>query len=121
VANQTSRSTGIHITSPEIIIPDNTEDFMQFVSDMARFHATIATHVEVVAAEMRKGLANPIGTKRAYLRADLKMNAMRVTRPIAHVAATETAASKAWLTAWRTFTRLYTAGPQTHQRGFRVS
>lgn len=108
------------IISPEFLVPEDTAEFMAEVQAMMRFHAEIATSAEVVAAGLRKGLANPVGTKHAWSRVDLRLNAARVARPLAHVAALETAASKSWGQSWRTFNRLYQGGPAKHEQGFRV-
>jgi hypothetical protein len=109
------------IISPEFIVPEDTDELMAEVEEMMRFHALIATRVEVVAAGLRKGLANPIGTKRAWSRMDLRVNASRVARPVVHVAALESAASRSWGQAFRTFNRLYAGAPaKQHERGFRV-
>lgn len=109
-------STG-HISSPEFYIPDDTDSFMAQVEDMMRFHAQIATRVETVAAGIRKGLSRLEGQR---VRPDLMVNARRVARPIAHVAALETAGSKSWGQAWRTYVRLYGGGTGGHQRGWKV-
>lgn len=115
-----SQQPSSRVISPDFFIPDNTEDFMAEVEEMMRFHAQIATRVEVVAAGIRKGLANPDNVPRAWARLDLRANAARVGRPLAHVAALETAASKSWGQAWRLYTRLYTAQPASRQRGWKV-
>jgi hypothetical protein len=114
------KSSDGRIVSPDFIIPEDTDEFRIEVMEMMRFHAEIATSAEVVAAGLRKGLANPVGTKHAWSRVDLRMNAARVARPLAHVAALETAASKSWGQAWRTFNRLYAGAPAKHEKGFRV-
>jgi len=53
-------------------------------------------------------------------RAALYVNARRVSHPIAHVAALETAASRQWGKAWRTYVKLYQAPPPAHSDGWRV-
>jgi hypothetical protein len=105
------------IISPEFFIPDNTEDFQNEVEAMMQFHAQIATRIEVVAAGIRKGLSRLEGQR---VRPDLLVNARRVSRPIAQVAGAETACSKSWGQAWRSYVRLYGGGTGGHQRGWKV-
>jgi hypothetical protein len=114
------KSSSGRIISPDFIIPEDTDEFRTLVIEMMQFHDRLATSAEVVAAGLRKGLANPVGTKHAWSRVDLRVNAARVARPIAYVAAVETAAGRSWGQAWRTFNRLYAGAPAKHEKGFRV-
>lgn len=98
------------ITTPELIIPNNEDELTGLVEGMMRFHAELATTVEVIASELRRDLAHPQGIPMSSLRLDLKAYAYRVTRPIGHVAGLETSASKNWGKVHRTFNQLYGGG-----------
>jgi hypothetical protein len=99
-------------TSAELITPYNTDEFYELVNNITNHHRTLSIQTESIAVDLRKLLANPVGTKMAWARADLKMNARRVARPIAHAAALDTAAAKAWRVAWRKYLELYANAPQ---------
>lgn len=96
----------------ELITPYNTDEFYQLVNNITNHHQTLATQTESIAVDLRKLLANPVGTKFAMARVDLKINARRVARPIAHAAALDIAAAKAWRVAWRKYLELYANAPQ---------
>lgn len=106
---------------PELITPYNTEEFWNLTDAYTKHASAVSKDIEAIAVDLRKLLANPAGTKMPALRADLKLNARRVSRHIAHAAALQEAAGKAFRMGWVTYLNLYAEAPKASGRTFNVN
>lgn len=104
-----------------LITPYNTEEFWQLVDMDTKFLRASSIQTEAIAIDLRKLLAEPEGTKMAWARADLRLNAMRVARHWAHAAKLKDSAGKSERMAWLTYLKLYTESPKTSGRTFQVN
>jgi hypothetical protein len=111
-----------------LITPYNTAEFYALVNEITEHHGQMSMQSATVAADLRKLLANPLDAdgrpvKFAAARADLRVKATMVVRPLAHAASLNTALVKAYKQAWVNYLRLYTNQGQTggHGRKFTVN
>lgn len=94
-----------------LVTPYNTTEFAALVTEAIKMHQDMHSRDRVIAAELRKLLANPKGTKLAAMRMDMKMNAYRVARHFVGAGAANLAAGRAYRVAYTTYLDLYTGAP----------
>lgn len=101
----------------KLITPYNTSEFHELVKQLRAHSVEVHDELHTVAVDLRQLLANPKGTKFGGLRADLKLNAMRVARHIEHAAGAELAVAKSATMAYRVYLDLYTRQGAQQGRG----
>lgn len=106
---------------PELITPWNSSEFHAMANALRSHHNDMSDEARAVAAELIKELPKATGARFQPLRADLKINARRVTRHIVHAAALNQAAARAYTVAYTTFLDLWTTqSGGTHGQTFRL-
>lgn len=106
---------------PQLVTPYNTSEFHAMVNALRTHHSAMHDQAHTVAVDLRKLLPTASGSKFSGVRMDLKLNAVRVTRHIAHAAALDRATARAYENAYRTYLELFVnAGGSTHSRAFNV-
>jgi hypothetical protein len=103
---------------PALETPYGESEFKELIRTMRTHHDAMHDQVHVIAVELRKLLkdARGKGVPEKMARA---INAIRVTRHLAHAAALNKATGRAYEKSYRTLIELFdNPQPTRHQRGF---
>ena len=105
---------------PEIKTPYNKTEFHDMTSAMRIHHDAMHDQIHVVVVELRKLLRDARG-KGVPEKMSRAINALRVTRHLAHAAALNKASGRAYEQAYRTLIELFdNPQPAQHRKGFDV-
>jgi hypothetical protein len=92
----------------QLIIPGSTSEFYALMKMLRDHDGQINDALRTIAVGLKSALPHATGANFVAIRADLHINARRVTRHIEHAAASHLAAGTAMTKAYTTYLELFT-------------